>query len=370
MDSKLTRRAVLGVVVGGLVAGPFVMRLTRRNAKGIVNDAPPLVYSDSVRKGFFEDWKAIYGQFNASFEEVRGIDSVNLRLDLSGSRNWKFRNLSTTILENVSSPLECTVSNLGPFEVAEGTISINSGILKVSLNKRERKQCLIDIGASKKNGMKISEGKGKDDGIVKSGAMTIEMDGNSQLIEKVEATPLETGAFSVIHRDGLFCPIDKNGKEIPEEEAKRSFPISIANTVFPWMMFPYPKDQVKIGELISLPKGEIFSGDWPDNVLFERVEKISGIRAARFMSDQTYSAEQLRDYYLAQRVFLQERGIEGPNHLKQQIEGTEKHKIEKRKMLRTHVDLNTGLSVGRESLESATGMGITPTSLSSIFQIS
>ncbi|MGL6194723.1 MAG: hypothetical protein ACRC2T_07875 [Thermoguttaceae bacterium] len=372
MDAKITHRLALGTIIGGLAAGPFVMHALRKNQKVTTHNVPP-VYQDSVRRVFFEDWKANYNRFNTSFERVDGIDSVELRSDLKGPRNWKFQNLLTTILGSVSSPHECTVGNLGFFEIMEGTISIDNRIVRVSVDKRERRQCLIDTEASQKTGLKISQSVAKEDARTKSSTtMAIETDGNSQLIEKIEITHLEKGSFAVVCKGDLFLSIDKNGREISSEEDVKlsNYPISLVSTIFPRLIFPYPKTPLKQGELIRLPEKEVLLSDsLPATVIFEGVEKFDGIQSAKLSSDQIYNTQQLCDYYHARSVFLQGRG-EGANHCKKQIEDIAQYKIQKRRTLNNHIDLGTGLTVRQDFFESITGTGFHPTSLSSIFRVS
>jgi len=117
MDKKITRRAVLGTAVVALAAGPFAIRALRKGKDGVpLNEDVALEDRDffvrngfrKVRSVFFDEWKSLYGGFAVPFERDDNVDTVEIGLNFSPTRNWHFRNLSTSISGRVASPSECT----------------------------------------------------------------------------------------------------------------------------------------------------------------------------------------------------------------------------------------------------------------------
>lgn len=233
----MTRRVVLGTIIATLAAGPFVISKLRKKKNGLPFGEMELFSQNNISKiraEFFDEWKSDLGKFNTIFEKDNTKKTINLQWDFSQQQNWNFRALSTQLFGDISSLSVCTPNNLLSFEITEGTISIDHDTPKVLVNKRISKVWGIDDGASRKTGTKIVDSNPSSDDGNSSTKRTVETTDDSQLIEKIDTTSLETCGF-VIKKEGksvVIRPIDKNGSEITWTQAKQTnYPSPFAGTV-------------------------------------------------------------------------------------------------------------------------------------------
>ncbi|GHT10600.1 hypothetical protein FACS1894170_02950 [Planctomycetales bacterium] len=172
MNKKLTRRAVLGTVVG-LTFIPFVMRYSRRAIPKWEMSDDIVLYEDLLqipRTHFFEEWKALRKPFLAEPKMVRNApNKVMLRPDLSKPLKWHFRMLGTHIKGNWTSLEDFAADSKNaekPFwyTVIEGLLTAESGNMFVDIAKNERKWVKATTNSEGESPMITTQGG--SDGIV------------------------------------------------------------------------------------------------------------------------------------------------------------------------------------------------------------
>ncbi len=125
MNQKITRRAVLGTVIAGLAAGPFVMRAWRkRNVISLPNPMDEvkakLAELEDLRQQFFDEWKSLH--IAPEVTPVPNIKTVNAAIDLSKVTERKFTYVSTSVKGEIETRNECTPENLLGYEICQGTL--------------------------------------------------------------------------------------------------------------------------------------------------------------------------------------------------------------------------------------------------------
>jgi hypothetical protein len=169
MSAKLTRRAVLGTVIGGLAVAPFVMMRFRRTTPQWEMSEDIVLLEDLLRVPriqFFEEWKALRKPFLAKPKIVRNTpDRIVLRPDLSKPLKWYFRILGTSIQGNWTSLDDFAAHGENaekPFwyTIIEGLLTTEGGKLFVDVVKNERKMVQATTNSEGKSPMVTTRGGG------------------------------------------------------------------------------------------------------------------------------------------------------------------------------------------------------------------
>jgi hypothetical protein len=169
MNTKLTRRAVLGTVIGGLAVAPFAMWHFRRTTPQWEMSEDIVLLEDLVREPriqFFEEWKALRKPFLAKPKIVHNApDKIVLRPDVSKPLKWHFRILGTSIQGNWTSLDDFAANGENAekafgYTIIEGSLTTEGGKLFVDVAKNERKMVLTTTNSEGKSPMITTRGGG------------------------------------------------------------------------------------------------------------------------------------------------------------------------------------------------------------------
>ncbi|MDR2706263.1 MAG: hypothetical protein LBC02_10840 [Planctomycetaceae bacterium] len=266
---KITRRIVLGTVLGSLVTAPFIAWALRKKKELKITDhvgdwlqaeeGAPLT---EVRIQFFKDWKKIHKSLSVEQSPIEVPKTVVLKHNFTKHRHLKFRSLETFFDGNFDSPETCQPSNLMGYTLMEGTIEVEGGEqgkLHICIDKHERNMIGIDFEASRKNGVKIVEKKLKNpDGTMftnvttQTGGFSFDPATNRykpDIVEKIFTIPFPVGQF--LFRNTLSFDID-NHKEL-SLMPNGTDSISMGYCFYHLIKFPLPEQLVEIGQEFEFP---------------------------------------------------------------------------------------------------------------------
>ena len=252
----------MGTAIAGLAAGPFIIRSLRRKELE-VGDAIGVPFSDG-RLSFFYQWKGCYDRFSVGRELNSSPRTVPIKIDLSNNtRSLPFRFLETWFTGKLDTPETATPGNMMQYAFIEGTISIGSGKIQVNIDTNDRRHMEIDVEASQKNGLPVTETvvvrpDGTRETIRAITTTNFRYDSDEQryktdVVEKEVVTPLITGQFAFVKQPwGL--DVDNTyltGRSAGGNELAMIF---FARHVFsPLIRFPFPEHQVEMDKSFECP---------------------------------------------------------------------------------------------------------------------
>ena len=110
MSRKITRRVVLGTLIGGLVAGPFVVQALGRKPMqafgGITGDTPPtdvpsLMRNCPAQRQLFQEWETYNNMFNVPIAEQKKLDAFFTPHRLPVDFKANFTSINAEVMGNI-----------------------------------------------------------------------------------------------------------------------------------------------------------------------------------------------------------------------------------------------------------------------------
>jgi hypothetical protein len=143
MKTKVSRRFLIGSLIGVLAMGPFIINLFRKNRtielpqrnpfhRHYVKERP----KNAVRERFFSEWKSLYESFVFRSEKIEQPDTVEVLQDISEPYNYRFRFLTSFANGQCRQLDKCSVVDISYYEIMHGSISIrgyDNPVLTVSI---------------------------------------------------------------------------------------------------------------------------------------------------------------------------------------------------------------------------------------------
>ena len=261
MDKRITRRVVLGSVITGLAAGPFVVRRLRHQGNGELTQQGYNPFRSEARNLFFNDWKDDCKTLSAKQTPIANPAALTLKYDFTKPRVLNFRSLETTFMGDFDSPETSRPENLMYYSLMEGTIKVEggaSGKLQVSVLKNVQKHAEIDFEASRKNGAKIVESQTRvsDGSVVRNVTITPSLSFDAatkskkaDVVEKIVVDQLPVCQF--LFTSSLNPDPDSIGniRKLPNNLELLKLVLNFSNLI----RFPIPEHSVEIGQEYSYP---------------------------------------------------------------------------------------------------------------------
>ncbi len=149
MDKKMTRRVVLGTLIGGLAAGPFVMRALRKK-RGMVTgphevpvatdiDIPPLLLRSKAQQKLFHEWKKEIASLEIIEKPLQGMKFFRLEPRLPDVKKQVFTHIGTNFQGKIGHVSEATQENLAFFTKSSGVMRLESQQLSTRLDRNHMK---------------------------------------------------------------------------------------------------------------------------------------------------------------------------------------------------------------------------------------
>ncbi|MDR2439868.1 MAG: hypothetical protein LBE12_10925 [Planctomycetaceae bacterium] len=354
MNKKMTRRCILGAVIGTLVAGPFIMRAVRKRTvqslPEVIKTAPSM-YSPKVREKFYTDWKELYSQWAIVAEPIQKHPSVQLQLNFSTPQSWEFCDIATKVLGTISSIDQCTAANLLEYEVIQGTISlIKPNKVNIHISKHQRIFVDIDIEANQKKGLKIE----KHQAVTKNGVTTMTGTVSSRGIidEKVVTTQLPTEDIVLSLSNSKLRYVTKNEEEFDFDNVNGHQISLVAGTCWSKLSFPFPNTELFPGYSFVLPEDVAFTQNLLQSQKVEKFARFNNATVVKITAEQKLSTNEMQEYYCRYYQFLCNHGVittEEADSLVVDIETTSRTRFYSSSV---YIDLLTGLSLANENLSS------------------
>ncbi len=364
MAKHITRRIILGTILGGLVACPLIGYFVRKNKKNIASYSPLF----DAREKLFDEWKSYYDKIIANSTNIE-IGShknkgVSLFLDVSSPKMCHFIDLHTGINGPEASANCCTVENLVYFDITEGTITIDGNglsTLTIEISRHERKSLskqLFRPGSSSKF-LLHSNGDSLENDLRNKDDLQIYDTG-------IEVTQLEMNRFKLVSFDGKLFPADDDGKLIGYKDIGKYGPAyMMAKTFCSKLRFPYLDRRISLNTTFEI-KPNIPSGPTIlPTILAEKIVRMKNYEAMKFYSERKMNTQQLTDFH---RAHLKSMGVVEIAATKE-IETIQKQHLTKWIKKSLYVDLVTGLTIFEEFCDGALADSRGLMSKSSIFQM-
>ncbi len=393
MDRKITRRIALGTILGGLAAGPFVIRALRQNGEPILEtelpQAAPIPFPSTVRERYFNEWKSLCDQMAVHPVPIPDAPkTIQLKLDLSQPQKMRFQDVSMTIRGAVSSLEECSPENLLRYTYTEGTIDIPGSpknILTLCAEKREERYILIDKEASEKLGVTFEEKKTKEG--IKTRVTSphtpdsYNRDHPAGIVEKIVVTPMDVGCVSFKPENDSLYRTNEKGEFLTRESHKVSSLIEsfFTGSVFLDLCYPFPTEPLNNGSCFEIPIERVFSRkDIPNRGQVKTIQQIEQFMAAKIIAELSLDCDEYQDYIRKQyhlliekykTIYNEDQKASLKKNRDRYIRSIAKDKQSFFTKLVRHVDLATGLTIHHETIYRAAQIDPNTNTDISIFRI-
>jgi hypothetical protein len=356
MDKKITRRCILGTVVGTLAVGPLIIHVVRKRT---VQPLPEVIktdpltssmYSPKVREKFHAEWKELYTQWAIMTESIQGHPPVKLRLNFATSQSWEFCDIATKVLGTISTIDQCTSANLLSYEVMQGTVNIlKPDKISIRIGKHQRISVGIDIESGQKKGLKIEKPKV----VTKNGVTTMTgvVSSKGSIDEKIVITPLPIEDFVLSLSNGKLHYITKKGEGLDFNNIKEHQISLEAGTCCSKLGFPvlYTEDLFS-GCSFTLPEDVAFIQNMPQYQKVDEFAHFNNTKVVKIIAERKLSTNEMQEYYRRYYQFLCDHGMMAKEEIDSLIANIEKTNRSQIYSSSFYIDLLTGLSLAHESL--------------------
>ncbi|MDR1383386.1 MAG: hypothetical protein LBJ67_06015 [Planctomycetaceae bacterium] len=131
MSKKITRRVVIGTVISGLAAGPFIIRALKikspietsvDRAVGIPTTVSDILQNCTAQKQLFQEWNKYGHLFDISIIPQKYTESFSIPLNLPTNYKSAFTSINAELRGHVNLFKEASIENLIFWGLREGVI--------------------------------------------------------------------------------------------------------------------------------------------------------------------------------------------------------------------------------------------------------
>ena len=381
MDKKITRRVVLGTIIGGLAAGPFIIRGIRQRGINVSDSQAHNLYP-TIREKFFAEWDGFRKKLLYQDDTIKELGEIPMRTNFDVSRKYHYSNLETVVSNQLSAGSkhanlfllpECTRENISFYREANGTVMVHGkpeNSVEIQIANNTTKMVGFDIPSNSKRGIDISTVTFQQEGNRVSQTTCKDRNGNevgiADLDYEIKKTPEYVGCFSLKGNGDSFTYINGN-ERCDIYEALLKYP-----EILPLIMgviYPYPKREFKVGDTLVLPESMAVYG-FASGARCDAIVNLRGHNAVKITSEKKLNSQQYQEHI---DKFI--------DKVKEYKLGYEEELVQQRKQIATqnlafqfgsthYISVENGLTLRRESYYCETIGNAPPTSVNhSIYQL-